>query len=224
MEVTQAEFARRIGVSKPYITKLVKEGKLSLNENGKLDLNKALKAYNHSKHPSHDLSRENAKKQRGVPMAVRKSQKETLGDNFKAVKDIKELKEELGKIDDEEREANKKLNGKPKIDTSGDDKSIPDDAAAINRMYNKARAAEKLYVAKLRELEAKEKSGELLRADMVKKQAAEMGNLVTQKLYNMTHKLSPLLVGLDNPRQAKEILEAEIENVLENLNRMANEF
>ena len=39
--VSQAEFARRIGVSRQYVGKLVKEGKLKKARNGKLDFQKA---------------------------------------------------------------------------------------------------------------------------------------------------------------------------------------
>ena len=57
-----------------------------------------------------------------------------------------------------------------------------------------------------------------------KKEAAEVGNLITQKLYNMVYKLAPLLVGVETQKQAKDILESEVEIVLEELNRMSNEL
>ena len=71
MEVSQAEFARIIGVSKPYITKLVKTGKLKLNENGKLNLEESKKILSSSKNPSFDANREHAQKQKGVPLKER---------------------------------------------------------------------------------------------------------------------------------------------------------
>ena len=71
MEVNQAEFARNIGVSKPYITKLVKTGKLKLNENRKLNLEESKKILSSSKNPSFDANRENDQKQKGVPLKER---------------------------------------------------------------------------------------------------------------------------------------------------------
>ena len=94
----------------------------------------------------------------------------------------------------------------------------------INILFNKARAAEKVALAKLRDIDVKIKKGELLDAETVKREAAEVGNLITQKLYNMVYKLAPLLVGVETQKQAKDILESEVEIVLEELNRMSNEL
>ena len=105
-----------------------------------------------------------------------------------------------------------------------DDDIVPDDQYKMTMMYNKAKTAEKMYTAKLRELEAKEKSGELIRRDEVQRQAAEIGNLITSKLYNMVHKVSPLLVGVESQTEARSVLEDEIEALLENLHRMKDEF
>jgi hypothetical protein len=99
-----------------------------------------------------------------------------------------------------------------------------ENAFKINLLFNKARAAEKVALAKLRDIDVKIKKGELLEADIVKKEAAEVGNLITQKLYNMVYKLAPFLVGIDDQKRAKEILESEVEIVLEELNRMSNEL
>ena len=199
MEVNQAEFARRMGVSKPYITKLVKSGKLKLNANGKLNLEESQKILNTSKNPSFDANREHAKKQKGVPLKERVEKAQELKPEPKA------KKQDL--IDDE--------------DTKDLDS---ENAFKINLLFNKARAAEKVALAKLRDIDVKLKKGELLEADIVKKEAAEVGNLITQKLYNMVHKLAPLLVGIETQKQTKEILENEVEIVLEELNRMSNEL
>jgi phage terminase Nu1 subunit (DNA packaging protein) len=199
MEVNQSEFARIIGVSKPYITKLVKSGKLKLNANGKLNLEESQKILNTSKNPSFDANREHAKKQKGVPLKERVEKAQELKPEPKA------KKQDL--IDDEDT---KDLNS--------------ENAFKINLLFNKARAAEKVALAKLRDIDVKIKKGELLDAEIVKKEAAEVGNLITQKLYNMVYKLAPLLVGIDDQKRAKEILESEVEIVLEELNRMSNEL
>ena len=200
MEVNQAEFARIVGVSKPYITKLVKTGKLKLNENGKLNLEESKKILSSSKNPSFDANREHAQKQKGVPLKerVEKSTAENIPKQ-ETLKTTNSDSEDLGN-------------------------TVPNDMFKINILFNKARAAEKVALAKLRDIDVKIKKGELLEAETVKREAAEVGNLITQKLYNMVYKLAPLLVGVETQKQAKDILESEVEIVLEELNRMSNEL
>ena len=198
MEVNQAEFARIVGVSKPYITKLVKTGKLKLNENGKLNLEESKKILSSSKNPSFDANREHAQKQKGVPLKER----------VEKAQEVKPHKKEKTNLIDDE-----------------DTKDLDSESMyKINILFNKARAAEKVALAKLRDIDVKIKKGELLEAETVKREAAEVGNLITQKLYNMVYKLAPLLVGVETQKQAKDILESEVEIVLEELNRMSNEI
>ena len=200
MEVNQAEFARIVGVSKPYITKLVKTGKLKLNENGKLNLEESKKILSSSKNPSFDANREHAQKQKGVPLKerVEKSTAENMPKQ-ETPKTTNNDSEDLGN-------------------------TVPNDMFKINMLFNRAKAAEKVALAKLRDIDLKLKQGELLEAETVKREAAEVGNLITQKLYNMVYKLAPLLVGVETQKQAKDILESEVEIVLEELNRMSNEI
>ena len=198
MEVSQAEFARIVGVSKPYITKLVKTGKLKLNENRKLNLEESKKILSSSKNPSFDANREHAQKQKGVPLKER----------VEKAQEVKPPKNEKTNLIDDE-----------------DTKDLDSESMyKINILFNKARAAEKVALAKLRDIDVKIKKGELLEAEIVKREAAEVGNLITQKLYNMVYKLAPLLVGVETQKQAKDILESEVEIVLEELNRMSNEL
>ena len=200
MEVSQAEFARIVGVSKPYITKLVKTGKLKLNENGKLNLEESKKILSSSKNPSFDANREHAQKQKGVPLKerVEKSTAENIPKQ-ETPKTTNNDSEDLGN-------------------------TVPNDMFKINMLFNRAKAAEKVALAKLRDIDLKLKQGELLEAETVKREAAEVGNLITQKLYNMVYKLAPLLVGVETQKQAKDILESEVEIVLEELNRMSSEL
>lgn len=198
--ITQSELSRRTGKSQPYIGKLIKQGKLSMNENKLLDYELCIKIINTSKNPSFDANREHAKKQKGVPLKERVE------------------KAQLSKPEPEPKETEKDL-----IDEEDTKDLNSDSMYKINILFNKARAAEKVALAKLRDIDVKLKKGELLEADIVKKEAAEVGNLITQKLYNMVHKLAPLLVGIETQKQTKEILENEVEIVLEELNRMSSE-
>ena len=220
MEVSQAEFARIVGVSKPYITKLVKTGKLKLNENGKLNLEESKKILSSSKNPSFDANREHAQKQKGVPLKER-VEKAQSNENW-TVLQSKEKDEYIESL--KPKTAPKKEKPKDLIDDE-DTKDLDSESMyKINILFNKARAAEKVALAKLRDIDVKIKKGELLDAETVKREAAEVGNLITQKLYNMVYKLAPLLVGVETQKQAKDILESEVEIVLEELNRMSNEI
>lgn len=220
MEVSQAEFARIIGVSKPYITKLVKTGKLKLNENGKLNLEESKKILSSSKNPSFDANREHAQKQKGVPLKER-VEKAQSNENWTVLQG-KEKDEYIESL--KPKTAPKKEKPKDLIDDE-DTKDLDSESMyKINILFNKARAAEKVALAKLRDIDVKIKKGELLDAETVKREAAEVGNLITQKLYNMVYKLAPLLVGVETQKQAKDILESEVEIVLEELNRMSNEL
>ena len=220
MEVNQAEFARIVGVSKPYITKLVKTGKLKLNENGKLNLEESKKILSSSKNPSFDANREHAQKQKGVPLKER-VEKAQSNENWTVLQG-KEKDEYIESL--KPKTAPKKEKPKDLIDDE-DTKDLDSESMyKINILFNKARAAEKVALAKLRDIDVKIKKGELLDAETVKREAAEVGNLITQKLYNMVYKLAPLLVGIETQKQAKDLLESEIEIVLEELNRMSNEL
>ncbi len=220
MEVSQAEFARIVGVSKPYITKLVKTGKLKLNENGKLNLEESKKILSSSKNPSFDANREHAQKQKGVPLKER-VEKAQSNENWTVLQG-KEKDEYIESL--KPKTAPKKEKPKDLIDDE-DTKDLDSESMyKINILFNKARAAEKVALAKLRDIDVKIKKGELLDAETVKREAAEVGNLITQKLYNMVYKLAPLLVGVETQKQAKDILESEVEIVLEELNRMSDEL
>ena len=220
MEVNQAEFARIVGVSKPYITKLVKTGKLKLNENRKLNLEESKKILSSSKNPSFDANREHAQKQKGVPLKER-VEKAQSNENWTVLQG-KEKDEYIESL--KPKTAPKKEKPKDLIDDE-DTKDLDSESMyKINILFNKARAAEKVALAKLRDIDVKIKKGELLDAETVKREAAEVGNLITQKLYNMVYKLAPLLVGVETQKQAKDILESEVEIVLEELNRMSNEL
>ncbi len=56
-KVTQAEFGKIIGTSRQYVSKLVKKGVISVDEDGKIDVTKAKKAIKDVSVPSRDNTR-----------------------------------------------------------------------------------------------------------------------------------------------------------------------
>lgn len=218
--ITQSELSRRSGKSQPYIAKLIKQGKLSINKDKLLDYELCVKILKTSKNPSFDINRENAQKQKGVPLKER-VEKAQSNENWTVLQG-KEKDEYIESL--KPKTAPKKEKPKDLIDDE-DTKDLDSESMyKINILFNKARAAEKVALAKLRDIDVKIKKGELLDAETVKREAAEVGNLITQKLYNMVYKLAPLLVGVETQKQAKDILESEVEIVLEELNRMSDEL
>ena len=218
--ITQSELSRRSGKSQPYIAKLIKQGKLSINKDKLLDYELCVKILKTSKNPSFDINRENAQKQKGVPLKER-VEKAQSNENWTVLQG-KEKDEYIESL--KPKTAPKEEKPKDLIDDE-DIKDLDSESMyKINILFNKARAAEKVALAKLRDIDVKIKKGELLEAETVKREAAEVGNLITQKLYNMVYKLAPLLVGVETQKQAKDILESEVEIVLEELNRMSNEL
>ena len=218
--ITQSELSRRSGKSQPYIAKLIKQGKLSINKDKLLDYELCVKILKTSKNPSFDINRENAQKQKGVPLKER-VEKAQSNENWTVLQG-KEKDEYIESL--KPKTAPKKEKPKDLIDDE-DTKDLDSESMyKINILFNKARAAEKVALAKLRDIDVKIKKGELLDAETVKREAAEVGNLITQKLYNMVYKLAPLLVGVETQKQAKDILESEVEIVLEELNRMSSEL
>ena len=218
--ITQSELSRRSGKSQPYIAKLIKQGKLSINKDKLLDYELCVKILKTSKNPSFDINRENAQKQKGVPLKER-VEKAQSNENWTVLQG-KEKDEYIESL--KPKTAPKKEKPKDLIDDE-DTKDLDSESMyKINILFNKARAAEKVALAKLRDIDVKIKKGELLDAETVKREAAEVGNIITQKLYNMVYKLAPLLVGVETQKQAKDILESEVEIVLEELNRMSDEL
>lgn len=203
-KVSQSEFAKRMGVSQPYIAKMIKAGKLQTDGNGKLEFKEAEAAYLASRAPGYDGNREWAKEQRAKGKA-----KKAPADDQEDLEDDADTSTPSSKptMSDQEAEA---LNDLPKEMKGGN-------AAQIAAAFNKARAAEKTFMAKLKELELKEKTGELLKAEDVKREAQELAAVLINRLYAIPHKIAPMLVGLEDEMEIKNIIIHEIEFAIEEL-------
>ncbi|KXK28624.1 MAG: hypothetical protein UZ01_02564, partial [Candidatus Brocadia sinica] len=86
----------------------------------------------------------------------------------------------------------------------------------------KARAMKEHFRALLAELEFKEKNGELVPVEAVRKQAFETARMVRDSLLNIPNRVSPILAAESDHREINQILTKEIVQCLENLSNNFN--
>ena len=157
--ISQAEFARQQGVSKPYITKLIKKGVIKLR-NKKVDTEQAVAAIKANAEPSTALRTE--------------SPPEVIS---------------------------------PPANAGG-----PVD-------FVTARTMREAFKAKLAKLEYEEKSGTLTSVSQVKDDAFKAGRIIRDELLAMPDRLCDVLAAEEDPRTIREVLFAELENVLTRISK-----
>lgn len=226
--VTVREFSRQIGKSHVWVLKLVKQGILPRNADGTIPLDKGLKAFadyltaekNPRGRPKGDNkpSEEKITKQRGRPRKVVPPDQAATGEKRKPGRPRKEkieepdsnLVEDIPNINDNisstaKEEAEKVLNRK-------------DDVVNINSALNKAKLAEKTYQARLRELEYKLKSGELVEKTTVATEAEWLATQIKSKLMAIPPRISTLCEGRLS-RDIEEILTDALNDAMKELQK-----
>ncbi|MCE7868100.1 MAG: hypothetical protein DYG83_15005 [Candidatus Brocadia sp. AMX2] len=88
---------------------------------------------------------------------------------------------------------------------------------AYTEGLTKARAMKEHFRALLAELEFKEKNGELVPVEAVRKQAFETARMVRDSLLNIPNRVSPILAAESDHREINQILTKEITQCLESL-------
>lgn len=191
--VSQREFAKHIGRSHVWVNRLVKNGRLPSDDKGYIPLNAGLEAYRLAQRPDDDVRRAVAAEQRAAYKA-------------KAGKPAHEPEPTVQESE-------------PMPDVS----SIPASAAGmsvarINEAFNRARLAEKTYQAKLRELEYKEASGQLIPVGDVEADAARTGAEVRERLMTVAPRVAGLCEG-KTAREIERIIREAVNEALEALQR-----
>ena len=178
-EITQTEFARRVGCSRQNISKLVKRDVIPRLANGKLDWWAALAAYEANTDPAHHsrIAREEAAAEGGD------------------VAGAPELPAPAAVIEDEE-------------DVSRET------SRNVNDQLKQARAEREQHAAELVRLKLLEKSGELIDAAKVERDAFEMSRALRDRLQGMVERLTPILTAELDERRVSEILTEEIDKEL----------
>lgn len=192
--VSQREFAKHIGRSHVWVSKLVKSGKLPTDANGKIPLDEGLRAYESSQVVGYDANRAHAEKQRqqsGKAPAPKAGAKTANSIARKKTADVPTLP---------------------------DDDDIPFTSSGVTtaklaEAFNRARTAEKTYQAKLKEMEWKKSQGELISRDEVIADAASTAEELRGMLFAIPQRVSPLCEG-KAAREIEVLIEDAINDAL----------
>lgn len=194
--VSQREFAKHIGRSHVWVSKLVKAGKLPTNDKGKILLAEGLAAYEASQQVGYDANREHAEKQRRQSAKSKPAAKKTAS------------KKTAAKI--------------PELPNYEDDNSLPGAESLtvkkLSEAYNKARTAEKTFQAKLKELEYKQAQGHLIQRDDVLADAASTAEELRGLLFSIAPRIAPICEG-KTAREIETMIEDAINESLEALQK-----
>lgn len=189
--LSQREFAKEIGRSHVWVSKLVKSGKLPVID-GKIPLEAGLKAYKDSQQLGYEANREHGQKQR----------EEAAKKENKPVSTPKQQDHAISLPDDDE----------PLPTTS----SLTSDK--VTAAFNRARLAEKTFMAKLKELDFKEKQGLLIPKDQVEQDAAAIAEELRGLLFAIGPRIAPICEGKP-AREIEVIIEEAINDSLTSLKK-----
>lgn len=196
--VSQREFARRVNRSHVWVNRLVREGRLPANDQGQIPLTAGLEAFEHSQPAGGDGRTEYMDRQRekraAKKAAAKKAAKKSPAKKAAAKKSAPEPETE--------------------IPATAEGMSV----ARVNEAFNRARLAEKTYQAKLKELEFKEASGQLIPVEDVQADAAHTGAEVRQRLLAVPTRVAGICEG-KTAREIERIIDEAINEALTALNR-----
>jgi hypothetical protein len=208
--VSISEFAREIGISRTMVQKLLKSGTLPQYMNGTIPLEAGLKAYEEYK--AAPKSKGGRPPKSAVVKATKQESSKPLPDkiiNFNEAKAKQESRPPRPDIPNIEDTPDVPINDKA---------ARAKEAVSINAAMNKAKLAEKTYQARLRELDYKTKSGELLEKSEVEAEAQWLAEQVKAKLMAIPPRISSMCEGRI-AREIEEIITDAINNALKELQK-----
>jgi hypothetical protein len=215
-------FAALVGCSNVWVSKQVKSGKLPTDASGKIPKAAGLVAFQAAQVVGYDANRAHAEKQReqskkiaasagGASVSGAKAQ-QSKAQPARSVTKAAPVQPPL-ELPDEDSD------GMPlAAPPVGPGSAAHLSSAKVAEQFNKARTAEKMFQAKLRELEFKEKQGDLLKITEVEIDAQATAAELMDKLRS----LPPRIAGLCEGRPAREIegiIDAEINDALATLQK-----
>lgn len=208
--VTVREFARQIGKSHVWVLKLVNEGILPRYTDGNIPLEAGLKAYEAY------MAEPKAKRGRPPKSAAKKSTKpETQNPQPDKTIDFYEAKAKQESQPPQVDIPN--IENTPEV-SSSDKAARAKEAVTVNAAINKAKLANQTFQARLRELDYKTKSGELLEKAEVAKEAQWLAEQVKSKLMAIPPRISSMCEGRI-AREIEEIITDAINNALKELQK-----
>lgn len=208
--MSQRAFAKHIGRSVGYVNKLVKSGVIPLHgPQRKIRPDEAVAAIEAAKDPTRDPQREANERRRngGEPSGL-------LDPKVAPEKSLADLSEEEREaLVEAERRRLEEL--RSEAAEKGVDLSMPSDIDGMS--LNEVKVFKEFFQGKLAELDYRKKSGELLDAEDVRRQAYETAQTVKAALLALPHKLSVRIAGMRDPKEIEAALDEEIRQVLEEL-------
>ena len=191
--ISRAEFARRKGWSKPYVTQLVQAGRIKLVKVGGKQLidpiqtERDLKASEDPVTEKHG-GRPGAGRPRkdGVPSAQPKIRKPTIEKPVSREPAVHPL---------------------PSMDPTGKKKITLIEARTMNEAFK----------AKLTKLEYEIRTGKYIESEQVKRDSFTTGRVIRDRLLSIPHRVAASLAGETNQFKVQEILREEIIQSLESL-------
>lgn len=209
--VTVREFSRHIGKSHVWVLKLIKSGDLPRNADGTIPLDAGMKAFaDYVAAP---------KKPKGRPKTSTKTQ------------DAQPTRKRGRPPKEKPAPTEKRKSGRPPkipavempVDDISNDEAAEilkrkDEAVNVNSSINKVKLADMTFKAKTRELEYKEKAGDLIKKDDVAKEAQWLAEQVKSKLMAIPPRISTLCEGRVS-REIEEIISDAINDALRELQK-----
>ena len=184
-----SEFAKTVGVSQPYISKLLAKKKLPRNKDGTIPPTKGLAAYRALK---------------------------GLSDNaFTKEKTDAEVDRENEKIivtESDEKPKKRQYN----TDFGQSFQESDAEKVKISDAYKKAMLAEKTFNAKIKEIEYRVKKGEVFELEEAKRSLRDTAVNIKMRLLSIPPRVS-VLCEKKNAREIEQLLEAEITDALREL-------
>jgi len=185
--ISQSEFAKRIGKSRQYVSKLALSGRLVL-DGKKVDYKKSLSIMKSEQDPARDGQR-----------AWSKTQK---GDGPKKAS----LKKQSGVI-----KSGTGKNGPGRSD--GIDPKVLETSKALQQ----AKLQKEINDSKLKELEYKKAVGEVLPISQVVEANAKIAEIVRTKLLSIPNKVAPIIINMKTIPEIESYLQNNINDILEEL-------
>ena len=140
---------------------------------------------------------------------------------LKAIKAGRIVKEQDGTIDPAKADAAWKQNTsqaqqrKPqKEDKASVERSADSHVVNNGPSYAQSRAIKEAYNARLAKLEYEEKSSALVRTDNIKVAWFNVLRVLRDRTLNLPDRMAPLLAAETDPKQVRELLEAELRQIL----------
>lgn len=195
--VSQRQFATHIGRSHVWVSKLVKAGKIPVNDKGRIPLSEGLRAYEASQRVGYDSNREHGAKQRAVSKKKAVTGKPVRAKPVPAAS-TGESNSPIATLPSDDEPVSQ--SGRLSIDK-------------VHDAFNRARLAEKTFQAKLKELEYKEAQGLLLKIEEVEEDAAQTAGAIRDQLMSMGPRIAPLCEG-KSAREIEAIIEDGINDAL----------